>query len=164
MHIFSTYVYHMFSPLPACRGTLSLLAVCSVCLSVTLRLPYCPLSFFKDLKFSIWIGVGIIQIRLTFVTLDLLYMSNSLLLKFFYFRTFLCQLSKYRLEIWYLHWSGHYTDQVWFLSSLIYFYMSQWPFLLLSFLDFSTSSLEILTWNFYICSIWPTFTWVIALC
>ena len=57
------------SPLPACRGTLSLLAVCpSVSQSVTLQFSRLFSAVFWDieLKFDIWICHDIIQIKFDF--------------------------------------------------------------------------------------------------
>ena len=61
------------------------------------------------------------------------------------FRTFLCRLLRYWLEIWYMNLSWHHTDQVLVLLRLTYFYRSYCPLLKFSFPDFSLPSFEILT-------------------
>ena len=63
------------------------------------------------------------------------------------FRTSLCRLLRYWLEIWYMNLSWHNTDQVRVWSLLTYFYRSYCPLLKLSFPNFSLPSFEILTWN-----------------
>ena len=92
------------------------------------------------------------------------------------FRNFLSRPLRYWLEIWYMDLSWHNTDQVWLCLRLTYFYMSYCPLLKFRFPDFCLSSFNILSWNFiWICldiiqvkfdfgHVWPTFTWVIALC
>ena len=45
------------------------------------------------------------------------------------FRTFLCRLLRYWLEIWFMNLSWHNTDQVWVWSRLTYFYRSCCPLL-----------------------------------
>ena len=84
------------------------LLVCSalVCQSVTLQFSGLFSAIFKDidLKFSIWICLDLIQITISFVTLDLLLMSYYPLLKFS-FPDFFCSLLRYWLEIWYMNLS-----------------------------------------------------------
>ena len=87
------------------------------------------------------------------------------------FRTLLCHLLRYWLEIWYVNLSWHNTDQVrvfshltyftgvyinlswhktnqvWVSSCLTYFYRSYCPLLKFCFPDFSLPSFEILTCN-----------------
>ena len=63
------------------------------------------------------------------------------------FRTFLCRLLRYWLEIWYMKLSWHYTDQVRVWSRSTDFYRSYCPLLKSSSPDFSLSSFEISTWN-----------------
>ena len=63
------------------------------------------------------------------------------------FRTFLCCLLRYWLEIYHMNLSWHNTDQVRVWLRLTQFYRSYCPLLKFSFPDFSLQSFEILTWN-----------------
>ena len=63
------------------------------------------------------------------------------------FRTFLCCLLRYWLEIWWIDLSWQNTDQVRVLSRLTNFYRSYCTLLKYSFPEFSQPSFEILTWN-----------------
>ena len=63
------------------------------------------------------------------------------------FRTFLCCLLRYWLEIWYINLSWHNTDQIWVWSRLTFFYRSYCPLLKFCFPEFSQPSFDILTCN-----------------
>ena len=118
---------------------------------------YCPFLKFSFPDFSlqsfeiltsnlnIWICHDIIQIKFQFCHAWLSFtgiIAHSLNLVF---RTFLCSLLRYWLQIWSINLSWHNTDQVWVPSCLTYCYRSYCPFLKFSFPDFSLQSFEILT-------------------
>ena len=63
-----------------------------------------------DLKFGMWICLDIISFRHAWTT----FTGVIALCWYLVFRTFLCRLLRYWLEIWYMNLSWHNSDQVWF--------------------------------------------------
>ena len=133
----------------------------SVCLSVRLSVrqsTWCPSSRFSelfsvvlwdlDLKFGIWICLDIIQIKFDFGCVWPTFTWVIALCKKSVFRTFLCHLSTYWVEISYMNLSWHHTGQDRLWSRLTYFYMSYCPLQKFRFPDYSLSSFDILSWNF----------------
>ena len=122
------------------------LSLCpSVCLSVCQSTPYPSTRFSKlfsvvlwdiDLKFGMWIRLDTIQIKFEFRHAWLTFTGVSALCWNLVFRTFLCCLLRYWLEIWYMNLSWHNTDQVRVLSHLTYFYRNHCPLLNLVFRTF----------------------------
>ena len=97
---------------------------------------------------EVWsVGHDIIQIKFKFRHAWPTFEGVIVLCSNLVFRTFLCSLLTYRLEIWSMNLSWHNTDQVRVSSRLIYFYRSYCPLLKFSFPDFSLLSFEMLTWN-----------------
>ena len=163
MHrVSQTYFIKVISPLPVKPGGdyrfPRRLSLCpSVCLSVS-QSTRCPSTRFSDyfsvvlwdidLKFGIWICLYIIQIKFDFGCVWPTFTSVIALWNNFIFRTFLCHLSTYWVEISYINLSWHNTGQVRLWLRLTYFYMSYCPLQKFHFLDFSLSSFDILSWNF----------------
>ena len=163
-HVFIWFSSWFISPLPVKPGggTIGFLAVChsvrpSVCLSVS-QSTQCPSTRFSelfsvvlwdiDLKFGIWICLHIIQIKFDFGRVWPTLTWVIALCKNFVFRTFLCHLSTYWVEISYIDLSWHNTGQVRLWSRLTYFYMSYCPLQKFRFPDFSLPSFDKLSWNF----------------
>ena len=93
------------------------------------------------------------------------------------FRTFLCCLLRFWLEIWYMNLSWHNTDQVWVSSRLTYFYRGYCPLFKFRFPDLFSAVFwdidfkfgiwiyhHIIQIKFEFCHALPTFVGVIALC
>ena len=131
----------------------------SSCLTYFYR-SYCPLLKFSfpefslqsfdilTLKICIWICLDIIQIKFEFRHAWPTFTGVIALCWNLLFRSFLCSLLRYWLEIWYMNLSWHNTDQVWVSSRLTNLYRSYCPLLELSFLDFSMQTFQILNWTF----------------
>ena len=94
-----------------------------------------------DLKFGIWICLYKIQIKFEFRHAWPAFTRVIALCSNLVFRTFLCSLLRYLLQIWYMTLSWHNTDQVRVSSRFTYFYRSYCPLLKFSFPDFSFCSL-----------------------
>ena len=94
------------------------------------------------LKFGLWIGIDIIQIKFEFHHAWPAFTGVIALCKNLVFRTFLCSLLRYWLEIWYMNWFRLNIDQVQGLSRLTYLYMSKCPLLNLVFQTFLCSLLK----------------------
>ena len=94
--------WSLLVPYRLAGGTLSLLAVCqSVCPSVTLQFSrlFSAVFWEIDLKFSIWICHDIIQIKFDFRHAWPTFTGVIALCYNLVFRTFLCSLLRYWLEI-----------------------------------------------------------------
>ena len=151
--------WYVISPLPACRGTLSLLAVYqSVCLSVCQSV--CPqvrhtfvFRIFLCRLLRYWLESWYVNLswhntdRVEFCHSWPTFTGVIALCWNFVFRTFFCRRLRYWLAIQYMNLSKHSTAQVPILSRLTYFYRSHCPLLKFSFPDFSLASFEILTWD-----------------
>ena len=135
----------------------------SVCPSVRLSVSQstrCPSTRFSelfsvvlwdiDLKFGILICLHIIQIKFDFDRVWPTFTCTWViaLCKKFVFRTFLCHLLTYWVEISWMNLSWHKTGQVRLWSRLTYFYLIYCPLQKFRFPEFSLSSFDILTWNF----------------
>ena len=136
---------------------------------------FCAVFWDIDLKFFIWIGIDIIQIKFEFQHTWCTFTGVIALCKNLVFKTFLCSLLRYWLEIWYMNWFWHNTKEVWDLSRLTYFYKSYCPLLKFCFPDFYLQLCEISIWNlvwigidiiqikFVFHHAWHTYTGVIVL-
>ena len=156
------------------------LSVCQStrCLSTRFSELFSVVLWDIDLKFGMWISLGIVQNKFEFRYAWLTFTGVIVLCWNLVFRVFFCLLLRYWLEIWYMNLSWYNTDQVRVSSRLTYFYRSYCPLLKFSFPEFLCCLLKYwlemwymnLAWHntdYYkeeFRNAWPTFTGVIALC
>ena len=107
-----------------------------------------------ELKFHVWICLDIIQVKLDFGRVWPTFTWVIALFKKFVFRTFLCHLLTYWVEISFTKLSWHNTGQVWLWLHLTYFDMSYCPLQKFSFPYFL-----LLSWNIDLTFWYMNFSW-----